>query len=599
MTTGIWESDDPWDVRRALGAGGDLAAYNTAGVLEAADVHVARRVCAIAGDPDPRSALAVALTVRAVRHGSVCLALDEVAELALELPWPEVGEWREALSRSRVVASGAVAVEHGLVYLDRYHAQEQQVADDLVARAARPAPPVDDAVLAAALERLYPDRAYAEQRAACAGAATRWTTVLTGGPGTGKTTTVTRILAVLTEQLGADGSDLGSRIALAAPTGKAAARLQEQVMAAATELPAADAARLQGLRATTLHRLLGFRRDNQTRFRHDRSHRLPHDLVIVDETSMVSLTLMARLLEAVRPDARLVLVGDPDQLASVEAGAVLDDLVAGFRGRPDSPVVELSTVHRFGATIGELAHAIRAGDADAAIAVLRAGHDDVRWVEADDSATVTEAVRAAALPAARAVRSAALAGDRAGALDALDEHRMLSAHRDTVRWWNSRVELWLRESEPAATDLFDRMYPGRPLLVTRNDPGLGLYNGDTGVVVRGADGRPRAVLAGASGPVELAPGRLADVETMHAMTIHKSQGSQAREVTVLLPDADSRLLTRELLYTAVTRARGVVRLIGGEEALRAALGRRAHRASGLQRRLAGSLDSAETTRTRR
>ncbi|HSX67030.1 exodeoxyribonuclease V subunit alpha [Nocardioides sp.] len=594
MTTGLWESDDPWDVRRALGAGGDLAAYNVAGVLEAADVHVARRLCAIAGDVDPRSALAVALAVRAVRHGSVCLALEEVPELAPELPWPDVDEWRDALTGSRVVASGAVAVEHGLVYLDRYRAQEQQVAGDLVARSGRPAPDVDAERLDAALGRLYPDPTYAEQRVACAGAATRWTTVLTGGPGTGKTTTVTRILAVLTEQLGPD-----ARIALAAPTGKAAARLQEQVLAAATDLPAADAARLQGLRATTLHRLLGFRRDNQTRFRHDRSNRLPHDLVIVDETSMVSLTMMARLLEAVRPDARLVLVGDPDQLASVEAGAVLDDLVAGFRGRSASPVVELGTVHRFGATIGELAQAIRAGDADAAIAVLRAGHDDVRWVETDDPAAVAEAVRAAALPAAIAVRQAALAGASAAALAALDEHRMLSAHRDTVRWWNSRVELWLREAEPGATDLFDRMYAGRPLLITRNDPGLGLYNGDTGVVVRGADGRPRAVVAGAGGPVELAPGRLADVETVHAMTIHKSQGSQAREVTVLLPDADSRLLTRELLYTAVTRARGVVRLIGGEEALRAALGRRAHRASGLQRRLAGSLDSAETTRTRR
>jgi exodeoxyribonuclease V alpha subunit len=594
MTTGLWESEDPWDVRRALGAGGDLAAYNAAGVLEAADVHVARRVCAIAGDVDPRCALAVALAVRAVRHGSVCLALDEVPELAPDLPWPDLDEWRDALARSKVVASGAVALEHGLVYLDRYRAQEQQVADDLVMRSARPAPAVDEARLAGAIERLYPDPTYAEQRVACVGAATRWTTVLTGGPGTGKTTTVTRVLAVLTEQLGPE-----ARIALAAPTGKAAARLQEQVLSAATDLPADDAARLQGLRATTLHRLLGFRRDNQTRFRHDRSNRLPHDVVIVDETSMVSLTMMARLLEAVRPDARLVLVGDPDQLASVEAGAVLDDLVEGFRGREDSPVVELGTIHRFGATIGELAQAIRAGDADAAIAVLRRGHDDVRWAETDDPARVAEAVRAAALPAALAVRTAALAGDAAAALAALDQHRMLSAHRDTVRWWNSRVELWLREAEPGATDLFSRMYAGRPLLVTRNDPGLGLYNGDTGVVVRGVDGRPRAVVAGAGGPIELAPGRLADVETMHAMTIHKSQGSQARQVTVLLPDADSRLLTRELLYTAITRATGRVALIGSEESLRSALGRRAHRASGLQRRLAGSLDSAETTRTRR
>lgn len=590
MTTTTWESDDAWDVRRALGAGGDLAAYNAAGVLESADAHVAQRACAIAGDPSPRSVLAVALAVRAVRHGSVCLALDEVAELAPALDWPDPAEWLETLRTSPVVARGVLAVEHDLVYLDRYRVQEQQVADDLLARSARPAPSVDAGLLEAALDRLYPDDAYAEQRAACAGAATRWTTVLTGGPGTGKTTTVARILAVLTEQVP------DARVALAAPTGKAAARLQEQVLAAGSTLQPADAARLEGLRATTLHRLLGFRRDNQTRFRHDRTNRLPHDLIIVDETSMVSLTMMARLLEAVRPDARLVLVGDPDQLASVEAGAVLDDLVSGFRGRVDSPVVELGTVHRFGATIGELAAAIRVGDAEAAIAVLRAGHDDVRWTPTDDPTAVMAAVRDAALPAARGVRAAALAGDAMAALEALDEHRMLAAHRDSVTWWNSRVEQWLREAEPGAPDLLrDRMYAGRPLLVTRNDAVLGVHNGDTGVVVRGADGRPRAVLAGAGGPLELAPGRLADVETMHAMTIHKSQGSQAREVTVLLPDADSLLLTRELLYTAVTRARGVVRLIGSEESLRAALARRAHRASGLQRRLSGSLASLPET----
>jgi exodeoxyribonuclease V alpha subunit len=583
MTTGLWESDDPWDVRRVLGAGGDLAAYNRAGVLEAADIHVARRACAVAGDPSPTSALAVALAVRAVRHGSVCLALDEAAELAPELPWPDAAGWLEGLRTSPVVASGVLAVEHDLVYLDRYRAQEQQVADDLVARSQQAPPPVDEALLEAALDRLYPDPTYAEQRAACAGAARRWTTVLTGGPGTGKTTTVARILAVLTEQVP------DARIALAAPTGKAAARLQEQVHAAGSTLPPADAARLADLRATTLHRLLGFRRDNQTRFRHDRRNPLPHDLVIVDETSMVSLTMMARLLEAVRPEARLVLVGDPDQLASVEAGAVLDDLVSGFRDREVSPVVELGTVHRFGATIGELAAAIRVGDADAAVAVLRAGHDDVRWTASDDPALVTAAIRDAALPAAVTVRRAALAGDADAALAALDEHRLLTAHRDTVRWWNARVEQWLRDAEPGAADLArDPMYAGRPLLVTRNDPGLGVHNGDTGVVIRGGDGRARAVLAGAAGPFALAPGRLGDVETMHAMTIHKSQGSQAREVTVLLPDADSLLLTRELLYTAVTRARGVVRLIGSEESLRAALGRRAHRASGLQRRLAGS-----------
>jgi exodeoxyribonuclease V alpha subunit len=571
MTTGIWESEEPYDVRRALSATEPLAAFNAAGVLEAADIHVARRVCVVGGEPDPRVELAVALATRAVRHGSICLDLERVAELAADagtdLPWPEPTAWRDAVRRSPLVASGVVAVEHDLVYLERYRAQEQQVADDLLTRSARPAPYVDEAALAASLARLYPDATYVEQRDACAGAASRWTTVLTGGPGTGKTTTVARLLEVLTEQVGE-----GARVALTAPTGKAAARLQEQV----------------GLPAVTLHRLLGSRRDNQTRFRHHRGNRLHHDVVVVDETSMVSLTMMARLLEAVRPDARLVLVGDPDQLASVEAGAVLDDLVAGYRGRADSPVAALTTVRRYGAHIGELAAALRAGDADAALAVLTAGHAEVEWVDTDETAAgraaAQVAVRAAALPAALAIREAALAGDADAAITALARHRLLCAHRESVTWWNHRVEQWLRET--TGDPLRDRMYVGRPLLVTRNDAGLGVHNGDTGVVVRDAAGRSRALIAGPVGqPLALAPTRLADVETMHAMTIHKSQGSQAHEVTVVLPDAESRLLTRELLYTAVTRASGVVRIVGSEVSFRAAVGRRAQRASGLRHRL--------------
>ena len=184
--------------------------------------------------------------------------------------------------------------------------------------------------------RVFPGDSFSEQRDAARAAATQWTTVLTGGPGTGKTTTVAGLLALVSEQ-----HELATgrrpRIALAAPTGKAAARLQEAVRESvrtdngAVEDPR-DQERLDGLQASTLHRLLGWRPDSRVRFRHDRTNRLPYDVVVVDETSMVSLTMMARLLEAVRGDARLVLVGDPDQLASVEAGAVLADLVAGFEG---------------------------------------------------------------------------------------------------------------------------------------------------------------------------------------------------------------------------------------------------------------------------
>ena len=412
-------------------------------------------------------------------------------------------------------------------------------------------------------------------------ALSRGLTVLTGGPGTGKTTTVARLLALLAEQAELDGKPR-LRIALAAPTGKAAARLQEAVQLEVDNLEVVDRERLQGLRATTMHRLLGSKPDTSSRFRHNRENRLPHDVIVVDETSMVSLTMMARLLEAVRPDSRLLLVGDPDQLASVEAGAVLADLVDGLAVVPDSPVARLVTPHRFGESIGALAQAIRDDDADRALEVLAAGGDHIEWVDSDEPA---DRLRKVLVPQTLELRRAAVLGDGPAALATLDEHRLLCAHRRGpygVAYWNRQVERWL--AEETDTPLWSTWYLGRPILVTANDYGLRLYNGDTGVTLM-RDGALRAVVAGSEGPVEFATSRLADVETMHAMTIHKSQGSQATEVTVLLPPEDSRLLTRELLYTAVTRAREKVRVIGTAEQLRAAVARRAVRASGLARRL--------------
>ena len=288
--------------------------------------------------------------------------------------------------------------------------------------------------------------------------------------------------------------------------------------------------------------------------------------------------MMARLLEAVRPDARLILVGDPDQLASVEAGAVLADLVDGL---DDSKVAALKTSHRFGESIGALASAIRAGDADQVIEVLRAGGDHIEWIETDEP---SEHLRKVVVPQALRLREAAILGNAAEALRTLDEQRLLCAHRRGpygVRYWNHQVERWLAEA--TGEPIWSTWYAGRPVLVTANDYGLGLYNGDTGVtVVR--DGLLRAVIAGTE-PLEFATSRLSDVDTMHAMTIHKSQGSQAEEVTVLLPPEDSRLLSRELLYTGVTRAKTRIRVIGPEASVRAAVERRVVRASGLAQRL--------------
>lgn len=517
------------------------------------------------------------------------------------------------LRESSLVRQGALVVEHGLVYLQRYHHQEVQVVADLQARADQAPPTVDPEVLEAGLERVFP-AGWDEQRGVARTLAGAWTSILTGGPGTGKTSTVAGVLALLAEQAGAEQP---LRVGLAAPTGKAAARMQEAVAAALEDIlertpDPATRALLEPLRevtALTLHRLLGHRPGSSTRFRHDRDHHLPHDVVLIDETSMVSLTHMARLLEALRPTTRLILVGDPDQLVSIDAGAVLADLVAAHQDsapnpdqdprqdshqdRPPHPgavvtVARLRTSHRFGARIGALAEALREGDADAVVAALRAGTTpEVTWHEEGDPAAY---LRSSLTGHALAIYRAAQQGQRQQALDLLGRHRLLCAHREGpfgVRTWNRLIEGWL--SEETGDGLYDPMYVGRPLLVTANDYATGVFNGDTGVVLAthrsdGTTGRV-AVIRGTEGDQPFGTSRLGDVDTMHAMTVHKAQGSQAEEITVLLPPQDSPLLTRELFYTALTRATDRVRVVGSEAAVRAAVSRRVQRASGLRQRL--------------
>jgi len=564
------------EVELAVGARGLLQTFNEAGVLDIADVRVAERICVLAKETDERVALAVALLVRGLRGGSVCVELATVASAVgiEEVLWPEPTEWLSAVRDSPLLCEPPVLhlYDDRLLYLDRYWCEEKQVCDDLLAlQASRPSADLP------ASQRLFP-AGFEEQRQAAEIALAQAVTVLTGGPGTGKTTTVARLLALVAGQAGA----ARPRIALAAPTGKAAARLQEAVQQEVAKLDAADQARLGELQAMTLHRLLGSRPDSASRFRHNRGNRLPHDVIVVDETSMVSLTMMARLLEAVRPGTRLVLVGDADQLASVEAGAVLADLVDGLSARTDVRVATLKTSHRFGESIGHLAEAIRVGDADRALALLRSGDEHIEFIEDNDA---TDPMRSVLLLHALRLREAALLGADDVALATLDEHRLLCAHREGpygVRHWNRQVERWL--SEETGQPPWSEWYPGRPLLVTANDYGLRVYNGDTGVVINGPDGL-RAVIASASGPLDFATSRLSDVETMHSMTIHKSQGSQVNEVTVLMPAEDSRLLTRELFYTAVTRAKTKVRVVGTDAAVRAAIGRQAIRATGLRQRL--------------
>ncbi len=561
----------------ATGTSGLLATFNEAGVLDISDVRVADRICCLGKESDERVSLAVGLLVRGLRGGSVCIELETIAsDIDVDdVPWPDFAGWRAAVRDSPLFGQVLHLYDDRLLYLDRYWREEKQVCDDLLAlQVSKSSGDVPGS------ERLFP-AGFEEQREAAKLALAQAVTVLTGGPGTGKTTTVARLLALLTEQAELSGAPR-PRIALTAPTGKAAARLQEAVQLEVASLDAGDRTRLGSLQAMTLHRLLGSRPDTSSRFRHDRANRLPHDVIVVDETSMVSLTMMARLLEAVRPDSRLILVGDANQLASVEAGAVLADLVDGISARTDMRVATLKTSHRFGESIGLLAEAIRVGDADRALELLHAGGEHIEFIETDDA---SDALRSVLLPHALRLREAAQFGADDVALATLDEHRLLCAHREGpfgVRYWNRQVEQWL--SETTGQPPWTEWYPGRPLLVTANDHGLHIYNGDTGVAVARPDGL-RAVIAGAGGSLEFATSRLSDVETMHAMTIHKSQGSQADEVTVLMPGQDSRLLTRELFYTAVTRAKRKVRLVGSEVSVRAAIERRAVRATGLRLRL--------------
>ncbi len=616
--------EDPFAARLVRSADGLLATFNAVGVLSPADVHVATRLAQLVQEKDEAVRLAVALAVRAPRLGHVFVDLASIhatanleSEEAIDvgdLPWPEPGGWTEAVRTSVLVAAGEDApdVDRPLrligtrLYLDRYWHEERDVAGDLLALAGAADPPVDEAALNEGLERLFPADGDGRQRLAAAAAVFRPFAVVAGGPGTGKTTTVARIVALLAEQAAATGAR-PPLVALCAPTGKAAARLQEAVHDEAERLTVTDPIRRQllGLKASTIHRLLGWRRASHSRFAHDRHNRLPHDVVVVDETSMVSLSIMARLVEAVRADARLILVGDPGQLRSIEAGVVLADIVGPAATADDITVkatapigggiVVLDRVHRYGRGIATLAEAIRHGDGDRTLLALAEAPGEITWlpfdVEDAGADEAMEAVRAEAVGAGGSMFEAAAAGAVQEALDALGAFRLLCAHRrgpHGVSAWTSRVESWLRAAVDGL-ELGERDYVGRPLLITRNDYELGLYNGDAGVIVADPDREMSAVFDTGGQLVGVSPLRLDAVETVYAMTIHKSQGSQFLTAAVILPAVDSRILTRELLYTAVTRARNRLILVGDEAAIRAAVSRPVARASGLRERLWGDL----------
>ena len=584
------------------------------------DRHLAGLCVRLCGRDDPLLTHSIGLVCRMTGAGHTCVNL--AAWAGKPLPGsanenaPALAPWCEALWQSGIVGRPGevhpfILDETGRFYLYRYWAYEHALASDLLARIGDP-PAVDLPTLRQELDRFFPAGPGSEpnrQRTAAAVAALQRFSLISGGPGTGKTSTIVRILGLL---LRLDEARPG-RIGLAAPTGKAAARMQDAIRASRATLPLDESLRdAIPVEAATLHRLLGFK-PGSVQFRHDRDNPLPVDVMVVDEASMVDLALMAKLVRAVPRKARLILLGDKDQLASVEAGAVLGDVCGGPSGfspafreillqgagdpglQPGAPngrgiqncIVELDHSYRFGEAsgIGRLARLINRG----------AGRDARTFLEQGASADVIWRNVASPLDLARRLaaetdfRPLLTAGTPEAALDALDRFRVLAAHRTGpfgVQFLNGRVEDAL-----AARGLIRSAfpwYPGRPVLITANDYNLRLFNGDLGVGLSDPEGNYRVFFRGEQGVRCFPPARLPQHETAFVMTVHRSQGSEAEEVLLILPSEASQVLTRELLYTAITRARRRVQVWGTGPVVEAAVSRRLTRSSGLRDALWGA-----------
>lgn len=562
--------------------------------------------------PEPVLA-AAALCCQALGAGDVCLPLARVAgqllfaESGPGVQAPALPAWIDALQASPLVAPpggyAPLTLDGARLYLSRYHAYEARLADSLLQRAAA-RPEVDEAQLGESLARLFARNTQQPdwQRLAAAQAVRRNLAVISGGPGTGKTTTVVRLLAALLEQPGGQRLAIG----LAAPTGKAAARMAEAIRNAKAELPVSDAIKAAlPEEARTLHRLLGSRGDSP-QVRHHADNPLPLEVLVVDEASMVDLALMAKLLDALPPNARLILLGDKDQLAAVEAGAVFAELcegrgldataaadltrITGQRVPVESPrsrlgdaVVLLTHSHRFAGDsgIGELARRINTGDARGTLDLLRGAHPDLAWNAGPSPAALLERLEKGYAPYFAAVRLA----DPASAFAAFNGFRALTAQREGpwgVGGINEALEARIKRrlGIPAR----ERWYPGRAVMVRQNDYALGLFNGDIGLCLATPHGL-RVFFEGDEGYRPFAPARLPSHDSAFAMTVHKSQGSEFAEVLLALPEQPSPLLSRALFYTGITRAKRKVEIWGLPARLSEAVSTKAERAAGLAERL--------------
>ena len=592
------------------------------------DRHVAALMQKLSGNDYPELILAAALVSRRLAEGHSCFSLDELAGKNFpESPAENVSplkilpraEWEKLLHATSVVGQpGAntplILDAAGRLYLQRYWKYEHTVAEEILQRRQQPPFALDAIAVATSLEKLFPatTNKYNWQKVAAFAALRQRFSVITGGPGTGKTWTVARLLALLMEQPG--GEIL--RVKMAAPTGKAAARLQEALALSLAGLACSEVVKVR-LQAkdltTTIHRLLGTI-PRSAKFRHDAKNPLPVDVLVVDEASMVSLPLMAKLLAALKPDARLVLVGDQNQLPPVEAGNVLADLfraaaINGFSepfcndyaqcggealveknfsagdGLTDT-VIQLHTNYRSGemTALNEISVAVNTGETDVAMTLLQQTNAAaLAWQPLPPVKLLKTVLREAIVSHYGDVLKSA---SPAAALAALGKFRILCAVREGpfgTEAINRLVEEILAEAGFIGSNkIKSGSYAGKPLMVTANHYALKLFNGDTGVVWSDSGQAVLVYFPDETGALRaIARERLPEHEPVYALTIHKSQGSEFDHVLLVLPEKASPVLTRQLFYTGLTRARKSVRILASDNILRATIATQLQRSSGL------------------